>query len=134
MIKKLQDYIANCPDTVPSLAGFGLVVGVTSKTLHEWKSWEISELDQEKYPRFAEFRYMLERLNQHQEQCALNAGATSDWSPVIAKLVLAKHGYTDKVSVEHDLSDQAKQMMGWFDERKQVDSTVVQPLLGGNDE
>ena len=39
---------------------------------------------------------MLDCLMSHQARTALNEGASGGWSCVVAKLILAKHGYHDK--------------------------------------
>ena len=58
-----------------------------------------NELDPKEYPEFDEFLHMLGVLHDFQERTALNSGATGDWNSVIAKLVLAKHGYTDQTNL-----------------------------------
>ena len=101
LIEETLVYLRDCPDTVPSLAGLALCIGVRKKRLENWKSLDVENLDPEKYPRFEEFRGLLDARNELQERQALNQGATGEWNSSIAKLVLSKHGYHDKQ--EHTL-------------------------------
>ena len=103
LIDKTLQYLQDCPDLVPSLAGLALCIGVRKKRLENWKSLDVENLDPEKYPRFEEFRGLLEALNELQERQALNKGASGEWNSNIAKLVLSQHGYREKVEATHEL-------------------------------
>jgi hypothetical protein len=95
MIKQIAGYIKDCPDTVPSLCGLAMELNVCKRTINRWKSLNPNELDPKEYAEFDEFLHMLGVLHDFQERTALNSGAKGDWNSVIAKLVLAKHGYSD---------------------------------------
>ena len=47
---------------------------------------------------------MLDALNELQERAMLNGGASGQINSSIAKLVLAKHGYHDRVDVDGNLT------------------------------
>ena len=94
ILPKTEDYLANFPkydDLIPSLAGLACVLGVGKSTMHDWKG---------KYPEFSE---MLEKLMLAQEKFLLRGGLSGDMNSTISKLVLSKHGYSDRVdsSVDH---------------------------------
>ena len=100
MIAWLAKYIEDCPNVVPSQVGFCLASGITQSRIKAWKAIVYKDLEPErkaKYPRLDEFQTMLAELQAFQEQTALDRGADSTWNSTIAKLVLAKHGYHDKV-------------------------------------
>lgn len=86
----LEDYIQNYAhygDVVPTAAGFACVAQVDKTTLYRWA---------EKYPIF---RTMLGRLNSAQERIAIQKGLCNEWNATIVKLLLAKHGYSDKQEI-----------------------------------
>ena len=90
VLAQLKDYIANYEDhddIVPSAAGFACVIGVSRMTLYNWG---------DKYPSFL---YMLGQLNAAQERIAMKNGLENKWNATIVKLLLAKHGYSDKQEV-----------------------------------
>ena len=90
VIDQLKDYIANYEtygDIVPSAAGFACVLEVSRHTLYNWAE------------KHAAFLHMLGRLNSAQERIAMKKGLLSEWNPTIVKLLLAKHGYTDKQEI-----------------------------------
>lgn len=93
LLATVKEYIDDCTkfeDVVPTIAGLSLAVGVTRTTLYDWAN-EKSERYHE------EFSYMLGDLLAKQERELLANGLQSVWNPVITKLMLAKHEYTDKV-------------------------------------
>ena len=86
--KRADDYAAggfvNAGDVVPSRAGLAVHLDVTRQTLTNWSK----ESDQ--------FLATLDRINTTQEKMALSGGLIGDYNSVIAKLLLANHGYSDK--------------------------------------
>ena len=94
ILTKAEDYLENFykyDDLIPSLAGLACVLGVGKSTMHDWKG------------QHQEFSDMLERLMQVQEKFLLRGGLSGDMNSTISKLVLSKHGYSDKVdqTVDH---------------------------------
>lgn len=111
MINKATEYIKECPDIVPSLVGLAMELEIGERTLMSWKALDASELDTEKYPKFAEFQQMLGRLHDFQKRTALNSGADGSWNSTIAKLVLGKHGYADKHETKIDATETLKSVL-----------------------
>lgn len=72
---------------VPSAAALAVVLGVGRKTLYNWG---------DAHP---EFLHMLDQLQTTQEAELLENGLKSIFNPVITKLMLGKHGYTDKQEI-----------------------------------
>ena len=78
-----------CGDVVPSRAGLALELGVSRSTLAQWEK---------AYP---EFSATLDRLKAAQERLSLNGGLRGELNAPIVKLLLANHGYGDKVTQAH---------------------------------
>ena len=102
IITKTEDYLENFhkyDDLIPSLAGLACLLGVGKSTMHDWKG------------QYQEFSDMLERLMQVQEKFLLRGGLSGDMNSTISKLVLSKHGYSDKVdqTVDHTTKGEAIQ-------------------------
>lgn len=49
--------------------------------------------------------YILERIELTQEIVPINGGLTGEMNSNIVKLVLGKHGYSDKAAIEHSGSE-----------------------------
>ncbi len=75
-------------DIVPSRAGLAVELGCSRQTLTNW----------EKIPEFLD---TLGRLSFLQERISLNGGLKGDLNSTIVKLLLANHGYSDKVQQEN---------------------------------
>ena len=98
MVESARRYIANhedFDDPVPTVAGLACVLGVTRKTVYEWSK------DADKL----EFSDILEELAQKQERCLIARGLVGEFNAPITKMMLTKHGYSDKVENDHTSSD-----------------------------
>lgn len=80
-------------DVIPSHAGLCCYLGIARSTLYLWR---------DKYPRFSDTLSAIEVM---QERIALNGGLSNSFNATITKLVLANHGYTDKVQQDLTSSD-----------------------------
>lgn len=92
LLEKAQEYIDGGwrdvdGSVVPSVVGLALHLGVTRQTLHAWAKEAGKE----------HFSYMLEFLDNMQENVLVNGGLSNELNPTITKLVLFKHGYSDKI-------------------------------------
>ena len=89
LLEKARDYIENhvqYGDVVPSHAGLATEIDITRKTLYEWSH------DPEK----ADFSDILDQCNRKQERMLLSGALVGDMNANIAKLMLGKHGYSEK--------------------------------------
>lgn len=75
---------------IPSIAGLARVLGLSRETLRKWAA------DAEK----AEFVGIFESIQAEQEIQLVNKGLSGDFNPTISKLILTKHGYSDKQQSE----------------------------------
>lgn len=89
IVAKARDYLTNFEghgDVVPTIAGLADTLGISRETIYDWSSQE------EK----AEFSDIVEAIRGKQERVLANKGLKGDFNPTIAKLMLTKHGYSDK--------------------------------------
>lgn len=75
---------------IPSIAGLASYLGITRQTVHQWCK------EQGKEP----FSYIVDQILINQEISLISNGLKGDFNASIAKLILGKHGYSDKVEQE----------------------------------
>jgi hypothetical protein len=80
-------------DVIPSAAGLACWLGISKASVYNF-----GEQD-------GEFLDTLSAIQAKQEVLTLNKGITGEFNSTIAKLVLANHGYSDKVQQDHTSSD-----------------------------
>lgn len=73
-------------DAIPSIAGLALILGIRRETIHVWCGEEGKE----------EFSNIIEQLLAKQEQVLISQGLKGTYNATITKLILTKHGYSDK--------------------------------------
>lgn len=88
LIEKAREYLT-VYDGLPNLAGLSLYIGVARSTVHKWRGEK------------AEFSDICDELMAKQEQTLINNGLNGEFNPTITKLILTKHGYSDKVDSTH---------------------------------
>lgn len=84
----LTDYDAN-GDLFPSIAGLAIYLGISRQTVRVWA----------KEPDKAEFSSIVEECLARQESALTREGIKGTYNPTITKLLLSKHGYSDKQEV-----------------------------------
>ena len=98
MVEKARRYIANHEyynDPVPTVAGLACVLGVVRDTCYAWAK------DENK----PEFSDILGELAQKQERVLIARGLVGEFNAPITKMMLTKHGYSDKVENDYTSSD-----------------------------
>lgn len=85
---------------LPTVAGLSIYLGVSRESIYEWQS-----LDN---PLAKEFSDILGELNATQEYKLIGKSLRGEYNSAITKLLLTKHGYTDKVQT--DLTTNGKEM------------------------
>ena len=94
LLEKAGQYLDNYKEggsVIPSHAGLALYLSIGKRTIYDWEGQEGKE----------EFSHILAKILHEQEQLLLNNGLNSTFNPTIVKLVLGKHGYSDKQQLEH---------------------------------
>lgn len=102
IVDKSLDYIENFDtkygDAVPSVVGLCAVLKRARATLYAWAD--------PKHPSYQEsFSDILRAINEKQEQVTFNRALTGDYNAAIAKLLLGKHGYSDRVQQDNISTD-----------------------------
>ena len=91
MPDRLEAYVRNCPDELPSKTGFATLVGVHENTIGNWGK---------KYP---EFLWALRRLHTLQHAQLINRGLEGSYDAALAKLMLcSNHGYGGRRDADTD--------------------------------
>lgn len=98
MLNKAQHYLDNYKelgDVVPTLVGMALALDVATNTLYNWAEAKVSE----------EFLSVFTRVEQMQHRILVNQGLSGAFNPAITKMMLTKHGYSDKTEIDHRSAD-----------------------------
>lgn len=86
------DYLKNFEkegDVIPTIEGLAFKLDVARKTIYDWASQEDKK----------EFCNIVEQILSFQAKTLVNKGLTGDFNSNIAKLMLTKHGYSDKQDI-----------------------------------
>ena len=89
----ISNYFTKHQHLVPSAVGLARVLKVSKKTLYNWR---------DEHPAFL---HTLEQLNDQQELDLMNGGLGSTLNTAITKLMMANHGYSDKIDQNLTSSD-----------------------------
>ena len=94
ILVKAQAYVdggyLQCGDVIPQMAGLAIELKITRETVHDWAN----------DPSKPEFSYIVAQCLRAQERKLLNGSLTGDLNPTIAKLILTKHGYSERIQQE----------------------------------
>lgn len=89
LLETAADYVVNFADygdAIPSVVGLAVALETHRDTIYAWAK------DEDK----ADFSDIVKRLATNQERKLLNGGLDNSFNPTIAKLLLGKHGYSEK--------------------------------------
>lgn len=86
---KFTSYKEKIKVNLPTIEGLAVYLEVHRDTLYEWEK----EHD--------EFSDIIERLRGSQIKALVNNGLSGDYNPTIAKVLLSKHGYSEKQEIQH---------------------------------
>ena len=96
LLAKAEDYVANYEsygDPVPTVVGLALEIGVSRSTCYLWAQED---------ERFSD---IFTRVEETQERGLVRGGLEGKYNPAITKMMLTKHGYSDKVEQDLTSSD-----------------------------
>lgn len=92
LLLKASQYLNNWQkwgDAVPSIASLCIYLKISRKTAHLWKH------DEDK----ADFCHILDTISLAQERTLINNGLLNYFNSNVVKMMMGKHGYTDKQEV-----------------------------------
>lgn len=108
IVRRSKEYLDNYEaqgDVIPSVAGLAVFLGRSRTLLHDWAA------DEDK----SEFKDILEQIGAKQEMVTLNNALAGSFNATIAKLLLGKHGYHEKVDSQlTGANSGAIQVQGWI--------------------
>lgn len=92
LLKKAREYVEGDYDTIyshaiPSHLGLCEALSIAKSTLYKWAGEQGKEA----------FSDILQKCNAKQHNILISKGLTGDFNSAIAKLVLGKHGYHERV-------------------------------------
>ena len=100
LLNKAHEYLAHCPDVVHTVVGLCLYIGIAKSTCYRW----IEEGNET-------FKDIVDEVSELQEQKLVSGGLKNEYNASITKLMLTKHGYTDKV--ETDITTKGQSVNTW---------------------
>ena len=111
ILEKAEQYLSECVDTteqvvtgesekftsykekikvnLPTIEGLAVYLNIHRDTLYQWEK---------EHPDFSD---IIERLRGSQIKSLVNNGLSGDYNPTIAKVLLSKHGYSEKQEIQH---------------------------------
>lgn len=89
-----KDYLLQ-DEVIPTVEGLSVYLNVSRSTVYKWKGEN------------QEFSDILEDLMARQAKELFSNGLRGDFNPTITKLILTKHGYSDRVEQDVTSSDGA---------------------------
>ena len=98
LLVKAHEYVDGAwkdEDAVPMIVGLALHCGISKDTVYEWMK------DESK----SEFSDIARRVEQLQERYLAKGGLSQVFNANITKLLLSKHGYSDKQEIDHTSTD-----------------------------
>ena len=101
---------------LPSIEGLARYLEVSRDTLYEWEK---------QYPEFSD---ILEAVRAEQADRLINNGLSGDYNPTITKLMLSKHGYSDKTDITT-----AGQPLNMDDETRALAKQAIHEYLNRKD-
>lgn len=95
VLEAAEDYVSGgwseAGDLVPTVAGLAIEIGKSRETCYEWATHDDK----------AEFSDILTRIREIQERKLINGGLGNIFNPAVTKMMLTKHGYSDKQELDH---------------------------------
>lgn len=116
LVQSAWNYVNDCPDAIPSIEGLCDAINIARATAYDWAKQDDKE-----------FSDILDALMRKQAKMLINKGLENEWNSTIAKLILTKHGYSDKMETEHS----GKLDLGQLSE-EQLDARI-QALMEGKE-
>ena len=106
LLEKAKHYMIDgykeIENIVPSVAGLCCYLGVSKSAVYVWSEKSEANLND---PIRVEFMDTLDAIQAKQEMLLINGGLSQAFSGTITKLMLANHGYSDKVQTDVTSSD-----------------------------
>lgn len=99
LIEKASTYLDEyeaLDELVPTIAGLALYLGVSRGVIYKWENEAHTD---------RQFIDILDAIKARQEIKLVNGGLGGAFNSTIAKMMLTKHGYSDKQEIDHRSGD-----------------------------
>jgi len=99
LLEKAQEYLNTWEtlNAVPTIAGLAVHLNIAKQTLYEWEKEKENGKDA--------IADVCARVRVMQEQVLIDKGLTKKYDNSLTKLMLMKHGYSDRQEVDHKSTD-----------------------------
>lgn len=97
LLENARYYIDNYKDlgdAVPTIVGLAIHLDISTSTAYNWA-----------IPENVEFLDIFNKVEQKQHRDLVNGGLVGGFNPAVSKMMLTKHGYSDKVEQSHTSPD-----------------------------
>lgn len=93
LLKKAQEYRDNLPkdESVHSIEGLASYIGLSRGTIYNWESQGANK----------EFLDIVEEIREKQAKTLVSKGLIGEFNSSITKVMLSKHGYSEKTEIDH---------------------------------
>ena len=91
-----REYLDSYDSQIPTLAGLSLHLGVNKSTIYAWNDATSHKDGLVADEIYSQFSALLGNLKAEAEDKLIEKGLTGDFNAAITKLMLTKHGYSDK--------------------------------------
>lgn len=116
LLAKANEYLvggfSDIGNTVPTTAGLCCYLGVGKTAVYDWAK---DTPENKLHPLRVRFADTLSAIQAKQEMMLIDGGLMQVYSGTITKLMLANHGYSDKVQTDHISSDSSMSPKGLDD-------------------
>jgi len=109
LVEQARSYVDNYKaegEIIPTVVGLCKYIKRGKTTVYNW----LKDDDKE------EFRDIVSEIEEYQHIELLNGGLSGGFNPMISKLILGRHGYTDKVAVDDKPGNAPKNFNAFYDE------------------
>lgn len=100
ILKKAKEYLEKLPrgEVIHTVEGLALYLRTSRRVLYDWsrKGEDTEDEEHKPTPEQKEFLHIMEELMTRQAQSLMSKGLKGTFNPMITKLILGKHGYSDK--------------------------------------
>ena len=95
VIKRSYEYLeifqTDLGELIPTIVGLCAHIKRAKGTVYRWKTEEDKQ----------EFKDILSAIEENQEKTLINGGLSNAFNSAITKMMLTKHGYSDKQEIDH---------------------------------
>ena len=130
VLKKAQSFLdgewKDYMDLFPTIEALSIHLDKSKKTIERW-AYSTHDHEIKKDERHAKFAEIVDRIRALQALKLIKNGLNNSYNPFIAKLLLTKHGYSDKIETEnrHDVKAEVGASQAVIDKVAQIKERIM---------